>query len=543
MTTLSEQNQVINFLDLPREILLRITSFLDFHSAVSFSTTCQAIQPIAETRVWREIHIKQNDILGIPNDSLKIPNNSKRESQIQQDGIGEDQEQEENKNLPISISDTQNGICSMRSEAVLLHLNHLLNKKKWRKIYVKSFKIELRLKIPFQLLNILKNLLNLKELKIKFPNIMIDLLQFEKFPNPQIDLIEILKNLSLEEKPLYNLENLNITILKDWKFIIKLITNCFPNLKNLNINGKFLHIRNSISTNYFYNYNNKNLLIKPLINLKSLSIEEMNSTFGSTLEKLINTSKLEILNLKDETMLWFPKENDLFLNKISKLKKLKKLKLSSNCFSNLCELNGWNNLEELTMIWSRNMIHSKDHNDIIIPPLPNLRKYYIEISPYSSSYNPYQNKPNSPSMLSTLLYQLPNSLLNSPKLHTIYCSSQTLFPNEGELQEEVIEWNNDNFQGIIIYSYINENGEELIHCRSKNHYNNEDRLKQWMGNSSSWEEHIYYKSKPLSIRVLAGMYGISGMTITNTSPGRGLYMDKKGWDLLKTWERQDESWY
>ncbi|WWC63503.1 uncharacterized protein I303_106106 [Kwoniella dejecticola CBS 10117] len=380
-------------------------------------------------------------------------------------------------------AETHPAVWQLRLQALIFHLDHLLTRREWRKSCVRYLAFKFRADIPIGLSDLLRSLPRLRELTITFLNVLSDLLipRHQRPADPQT-LLQLLANLS--STPLTQLKGLRITIVKDWIPTVNLITRVFPDLERLHLGGRVLHIRSTSEVSVAIGSNGYHGLgLKALRNLKELHVEEMNSTFVPTLSKLIDGSpKLEVVSLKDEPMLWFP------------------------------DLTGSTSVDEA------------DDNQSLLDRLSKLK--------------------------------------HVKRLHVSSNCFQGLCEIDGwrAVEDLRITWSTSALRSIEALalasasaSTSNDNAdrEELIHCRTKAPLPNngfggvENLLSGCMTDtsSSSWEEHAYHKDREIPVRVLAAVYGISGVSVTGKQPARGMEMDQKGWDLLKTWEKQDESWY
>ncbi|WWD02190.1 hypothetical protein V865_000228 [Kwoniella europaea PYCC6329] len=520
-----------HILSLPQELLLKISTYLDSQSAISFSTTCPYLQPSAESRIWRDIRITEKQIFG----DLSIAFKSDDFSFTFDDTSNEEEESQQD--LFDDLARTHSGAWALRSQAELFHLNYLLERYEWRKNYVKSLTSDLRHEIPKELIEFLKSLPSLEKLSLKFPEYPSSLLDDHRLPG-FINCLTLFQ--SLEKTPLDRLKDVEVYLVYDWNDTVLSIIRSAPNLENLRMDGQTLHTKQSKL------FNQDIQSIQRELNLKSLIVEEMHPFFVPTLRSIINSSPhLEKVSLKDEFFRWRPDAHNPLLESLAKVDSLKALEVSSNCFDALCELDGWKNVEDLKIGWSTVMLKERDNYGLvtapfIVPPLPKLQRYQIEVSYYTTSTQGYDHLTEpSLSILAILLSRLPQELAATPELRLI-----TYGDSSRSQEGDTWDWQDEEFQGLIIYSYTNNKGDDLFHCRSKSQHpsNRSVNRPRWMGNSAGWEEHAYYNGASIPIRLLAGIYGVAGMTSTGIEPGRGLDMKSEGWDLLKTWEKQQESW-
>ncbi|WVQ68453.1 uncharacterized protein L199_006661 [Kwoniella botswanensis] len=515
---------------LPQELLLEISSYLDSQSAISFSTTCRYLQPSAESRIWRDIRITEKQIFGDLSKAIKSDyfscsfDDTSNEEELQQDLVDD-------------LARTHSGAWALKSQALLFHLNYLLERYEWRKSYFKRLTLDLRHEIPRQLVDFLKSLPSLEKLSLNFPEYPSSLLDDHRLPG-FINCLTLFQ--SLEKTPLDRLKDVEVYLVYDWNDTILSIIRSAPNLRNLRIDGQTLH------TKQFKLFNQDIQSIQRELNLKSLVVKEMHPFFVPTLRTIINSSPhLEKVSLKDEFFKWRPNAHNPLLESLAKADNLKELEVSSNCFDALCELDGWKNVEDLKIGWSTVMLKERENYGkvtipYIIPPLPKLHRYQIKVSYYTASTQGYEHLTEpSLSILAILLSRLPQELAATPELRLI-----TYGDSSRSQEGDTWDWQDEEFQGLIIYSYANNKGDELFHYRSKSQHpsNRSVNRPRWMGNSAGWEEHAYYNGMSIPIRLLAGIYGVAGMTSTGSEPGRGLDMKSEGWDLLKVWEMQQESW-
>ncbi|WWC93390.1 hypothetical protein V866_000224 [Kwoniella sp. B9012] len=521
-----------HILSLPQELLLKISSYLDSQSAISFSTTCRYLQPSAESRIWRDIRITEKQILADLSKAFKPDYFS-----LTFDNTSNQEEEESRQDRIELIARTHSGAWALKSQALLFHLNYLLESYEWRENYVKRLTLDLRHEIPRELVGFLKSLPSLEKLSLNFPEYPSSLLDDRGLPG-----FTSCRTLfqTLEKTPLDRLKYVEVYLVYDWNDTVLSIIRSAPNLRNLRIDGQNLH------TKQFKLFNQDIQSIQRELNLKSLVVKEMHPFFVPTLRSINNSSPhLEKVSLKDAFFRWRPNAHNPLLESLAKADNLKELEVSSNCFDALCELDGWKNVEDLKIGWSTVMLKERENYGMvsipyIIPPLPKLQRYQIEVSYYSTSTQGYEHLTEpSLSILAILLSRLPQELAATPELRLI-----TYGDSSRSQEGDTWDWQDEEFQGLIIFSYTNNKGDELFHYRSKSQHpsNRSVNRPRWMGNSAGWEEHAYYNGASIPIRLLAGIYGATGMTLTGIEPRRGLNMKSEGWDLLKTWEMQQESW-
>ncbi|WRT68599.1 uncharacterized protein IL334_005577 [Kwoniella shivajii] len=518
-------------LDLPQEVLFQITSHLDSRSATSLSTVCLQLQPSAESRVWESIGITQSDIFGTDTTS--------RLSSFQSPPFGEnevEEEEEKEDDLSDSLAKTHSNIWALRSQSLIFHLNHLLERQSWRKGFVKRLDLQLRLEIPLDLAKLLKSLPSLREFVLSFPTASSNTLANQSL-REFITTLQLFQ--SLEKSPLVRLKMLKVTVTDNWSLTVQSMLKSAPGIQ-------VLHIGSQIGDRgYHQRLEDVQEKLGSLPCLKVLSVEDMQPSFTNTLDDVVKAAPyLKEVSLRDQVLSWRPDKQDGLLKSMSKLKGLKELETSSRCIDAITSLDGWTEVESLIITWTAGMLKESEIIGRIIPPLPRLRRYQINLSTYASSHHAWQHlaEPRLGAM-STLISRLPLDLVHAPSLGIIQCpgyeTSQNSLMSNGDIPK--LDWKDPLFQGIIVYSYENEKGDELVHCRSKVRSQLETRS-PLVDIFAGWEEHGYYNWKPIPTRVLAGVYGITGTNLKDQPPGRGLCLAHKGWDLLSTWERQDEKW-
>ncbi|WVW85412.1 hypothetical protein I302_107450 [Kwoniella bestiolae CBS 10118] len=521
-------------LSLPQELLLKVTSHLDPASAVALSMTCRSLQPPAECRIWSQIRITERDIFENRSKTFKLDYSTLN---------FDDPHADEGKDLFDSLANTHSGAWALKSQAVLFHFNYLLTRHHWRKSCVKKLNLELRHEIPQELVDLLKGLPCLEDLELRFPEYPSSLLDAHCLPG-FISCLQLFR--SLENNPLERLRNIKVYLVYDWNETVLSILRSAPNLECLHIGGQILY------TKQFKQFNPAIDSIEGPKSLKSLVIDEMHPFFVPTLNAIVDASpNLHKVALRDEFFRWRPKLDNSLLESLSKLDNLREMEVSSNCFDALCDLEGWTTVEDLKLSWSTVMLKERENYGMItipclIPPLLNLQRYQIQVSYYSTSSHGFEHlaEPSS-SVLATLLSRLLMELADAPQLRIISYSDNPPLQGEGEETDDLRwEWKSDRFQGLLVYSYTNDDGDELFHCRSKFQHSSHklNHRPRWMGNSAGWKEHGYYNGRAIPTRVLAGVYGATGVTVSGNEPGIGLHMSKEGWDLLRAGRGQDESW-
>ena len=177
----------------------------------------------------------------------------------------------------------------------------------------------------------------------------------------------------------------------------------------------------------------------------------------------------------------------------------------------------------------------------MIPPLPSLRTYQVDISLRSHrSFNAYSPS-RTPSALSSNAFAtavLPQIHL-APNLSIIHRSEPTEFCQPFSSTSGMPTWREPTFQGLLVYSYDNDTGDNLLHIRSylgtvgEESSGDESRLF-----TQRIEETGTFNGVPVPAGVLAAVHARVGWKLSEKEPGRGMELPKEGWEVLRHWRLQ-----
>ncbi|WVO14477.1 hypothetical protein L204_102112 [Cryptococcus depauperatus] len=519
---------------LPPEILYQIASLLDIKSALHLAQVSRALQAPAESRLWRKLVVTRWNILAnttsLFNSGLLPP-----------EKIGHD-----------LLSDPEAWILS--SQELFERLLSMLKSCSRRRAYIKELNVQPEVRIPVAFIELLDELAPVLEtLHIDFPFARMGFYRMAPRPPPLprfTSLLGIIKGL---HNPLTSLRNVSIHIEnEDCGTLILALLRAAPNLESLYVSMDIPYVQYRTCKEI---YNN----LPSLSSLKSLIMQRMNTCVVRSLVAVVrNAPNLEHVALRDSELRWnseekYGYENPLLVE-LSQLKRLRKLEIGSNCFDSICELSGFAALEDLSVIWSILAVMEREQlENLVIPTLPNLRRYHFNLSIYVLPPNYLIEDFVEPHHIFMRLLASNGlcQLANAPMLSIIHCPDHLQLTeglNDSFLGEfateetEMVEARDPAFQGLMVRSYRGEEGE-IIHCRSR------VRLESYLGDrdsclidKSGWEDHAFLNGKRFPIQVLAAIYSVEGITLDEHIVGRGFNLGEKGWNVLREWQMSNGSW-
>ncbi|WWD19240.1 hypothetical protein CI109_103698 [Kwoniella shandongensis] len=530
--------------NLPREILPHITSLLDTHSAIQLAQTCSALVKPSEARIWRRLRITDKDILDDCYSSPRSDSDSKE---------GDKDQHDENAVLRRSPS----GAWALGSERLIKRFIDLLTTSPWRRGYVKILDLEMHHRVPVILADLIGMVADtLEEVRLVFPASLDS--KLSNHPTPRFaHIIDILSKLS--EQPLIGLARVHIDIKSHFDETIATLLSAAPNLTSL-----------SIEAQHFFNAHEEHqeIAVQPhyrqiseivLHKLDRLIISECYPPFTPTLTTLIESApNLSHVEIGHWARMWTPDSKEPMLIALSRLKNLRVLRLNSTVFDALCNVKGFEAVEELSMVWDFDiLLSSQREHGSVVPPLPNLRKYQIELSLDSWRMSAQmETAPPPPEAISlTLIAQGALQVLQTPQLTTIHLPSYDYLRYDPRINTDMDADHRDQdglgiptyddpaFQGVVAYSWSNEHGDILVHLRSRTVSRTHDRrlIDSGVKYVGEWEEYAWFNGRALPIGVLASVYGATGMSPPPHcgEPKRGMELASRGWAVLRIWEKDN----
>ncbi|WVQ79779.1 hypothetical protein IAT38_001879 [Cryptococcus sp. DSM 104549] len=518
MTHQAEQPFSTTLTSLPAEILFGITSHLDPRSSVQLSQACHTLQQPAESRVWHRIRLTHCNTIG---NSFAPPDTELPEADAQREA---------------ELRRTHVGAWSLSSQKLVKHLTRVLDSAPWRRTYVRELDLELQHAVPLEVVSLVRSLGNvLEDLRILLPTMLPGLVTPSELPG-FTSVVGVFMSLPGQ---LTALKRVRISIQSDWHDTIFAILRVAPNLEVLHIENHLL------STKTFKPYN-PDIDRLPLIpSLKTLITQESHTCFGPTLTAIVESApNLETVALRDPALLWRPDEEDALLRALGAHERLKTLEVTSNCFDSLCEPGGFQAVEELSVMWGVAAMKAREQQGYIIPPLPSLQQYHFEISIYSTgvSGHPIGHliQPHIAAMQLLTSVGIPQ-LAHAPSLRIIHCPTYLDFSRHDVAcsRKMVLPgWEHPTFQGMVVRGYEGKGGE-LLHVRSR--MDPEGAGCDKATDAGGWEETGLWNGKSVPVGVLAGVLSAAGIKVGDDR-GRMAEMSEKGWDVLRRWEVQSESW-
>ncbi|OXC67603.1 hypothetical protein AYX13_03895 [Cryptococcus neoformans] len=529
-----ELDRAPGLLDLPSELLFRIASFLDKRSATNFARTARAFQKPSESLIWKTLSLTRFQT--VENTASLVAGN-----------LNERERASVISHLRISPKAWINS-----SRTLIQDMIDNLRRVDWRRTYLRELDLQLEVKVPLNLIDLLDDISPVLEtLHIDFPTARSGF--YGMAPRPPhlprfTSLLHVMRGL---RRPLTALKHVELYIdNENWAALVSAMLQAAPNLESLTISTDMRLIRNNSAED-------KVPIILELPSLRKIIIQEMDNSVIMALTAIITRApNLEHVALRDLNLSYQSAKASLLdgsiLDRLSRLPLLKKLEISSNCFYALCELDGFKSVEVLSVLWNVTELKTRAYtNDYLIPPLPNLQKYQIQVSPYYTGTDYRWDEYLHP-QLSTIQYLTTvglTQLFSTPRLTIIYCPTYSNYPmpdfnRKCEVEQLYFPEANDRlFQGIAVRRFAGEYGN-LVHCRSRFRIDNGNPIEsgQLFLDETAWEEHAIYNGRPVPIETLAAVYAAEGLAIESNIEGRSLQLGEESTKVLQRWEMQrDES--
>jgi len=124
----------------------------------------------------------------------------------------------------------------------------------------------------------------------------------------------------------------------------------------------------------------------------------------------------------------------------------------------------------------------------------------------------------------------------APNLTMIFCPAYLAFSENALMPPS---HRDRNFQGVVIYSFIRENGDELLHVRSRQWVDEKRFVCRCDIHTPRWSGKAWYNGEAVPVEVLNAVYAAAELEIDEVEPGRGMSLAEKGWDVLRYWGLQE----
>ena len=140
--------------------------------------------------------------------------------------------------------------------------------------------------------------------------------------------------------------------------------------------------------------------------------------------------------------------------------------------------------------------------------------------------------------MSLLRRLTPSHIAATPQLTAIYCPSHVVSKRtDSTVQQHGLFHTDHAVGGMALYSFRHEStGDELVHLRL--HTPSIDapcKGSRCLVCPVGWDDQAWFRDKEVPARVLNAAYAAGNVDIKRLAPGRGLTMDKEGWDVLQYW--------
>ena len=299
--------------ELPTEVLGMVASYLDLHSAISFSLASRYFRQPADSRLWRHVSVPITSIGSHPTRTHSIP-------RLDQPGIG-----------PQDLS-TQTEI----SRTVFKYLIKLFEGVPWRRGMVRKLDLTFLPTVPKELVEVIQRVSGgLEELNMSC-------IEHEKYDGHEHH-DNVFATLT---KPLLALRRVKFDLLDQQNTALQALFRLAPNLRSIHLVN-----RPTSTSPPFEN-------LPALVNLHKLTVE-ISSTHNLPLTQIIRVApNLKWVSILDNAVGSQPQADDATLEALGQLQDLKDLEVTSACLHSLAA-GGFESVEDLTVVWSREGLHDQ----------------------------------------------------------------------------------------------------------------------------------------------------------------------------------------
>ncbi|WRT68598.1 uncharacterized protein IL334_005576 [Kwoniella shivajii] len=294
-------------IDLPEEILLCITSYLDRSACLSLATTCKALQPSAESSAWTHLNLS---LYGSDQSSM---GNIIFGKQLK-DARGTWPRLLSTVSFPCATSFR---VTNLMADIRILLYAH----PRWlRSVRTISVDIDTVINEPLQeLLVSLSGSLN--ELEFKPP-------YHPCYPNLSCSQMSLTQLFEGMDKQLTSLRRLHLTLNNKWQDTVQAALLCAPMITCLKLTPESIYCGGWEKKMFFEEPDEREWPRLP--HLRRIEVEEMYEQMASMLASLIQTSdQVEHLILGDPVGRWAPKSENPLIQQLSRLDSLKTLTISA----------------------------------------------------------------------------------------------------------------------------------------------------------------------------------------------------------------------